>query len=164
MKRFIPLLNIALVFGLLVAGCAPAPTPQVVEKEVVIEKVVEETVIVEVEKPVEVVEEVPVIDFSTDLDEQNEPVGAATSFPPGVERICGSFLPGSDISTRDLGWVALGYEEVPTDDCAMELLAASESGRVGFCIYSGGLPPGEHIVEVYDVDGNLLASGTFEIK
>ena len=52
MKRFIWLLNIVLALSLLVAACAPA-TPAVVEKEVVVEKPVVETVVIEKEVPVE---------------------------------------------------------------------------------------------------------------
>jgi hypothetical protein len=52
MKWFIWLLNIFLVLSLLVAGCAPA-TPEVVVKEVPVEKKVVETVVVEKEKVVE---------------------------------------------------------------------------------------------------------------
>lgn len=54
MKRFISLLNIVLAVSLIVAGCAP-PTPQVIEKEVVVEKEVPVTIEKEavVEKEVE---------------------------------------------------------------------------------------------------------------
>jgi hypothetical protein len=49
MKRFTALFNIVLVLGFLMGGCAPAPTPNpvVVEKEMVVEKPVVETLVVE---------------------------------------------------------------------------------------------------------------------
>jgi hypothetical protein len=52
MKRFISLLNIVLVLGLLVGGCA-APTPEVIVKEVPVEKKIVVTVTVEKEVVVE---------------------------------------------------------------------------------------------------------------
>ncbi|HID87461.1 MAG TPA: extracellular solute-binding protein, partial [Anaerolineae bacterium] len=48
MKRFASLLTILVALCLL-ASCAPAPTPQIIEKEVVVEKPVVETVVVEKE-------------------------------------------------------------------------------------------------------------------
>jgi peptide/nickel transport system substrate-binding protein len=57
MKRLTALLVVVVVLTSFVAGCA-APTPEVVEKEVIVEKPVVETVVVEKEKVVE--KEVPV--------------------------------------------------------------------------------------------------------
>jgi hypothetical protein len=172
MKRFISLLNIVLVLGLLVAGCAP-PTPEVIVKEVpveelvvltaAVEKVVEETAMVEEEQPVEVVKEVPVIDFSTDLDEQNEPIGGASSFPEQVEKICGSFMPSGEVDIQLLGMYGpTGY--MTERGWELEFASASPSGRIGFCFNAHELPPGEHALEVHDTDGDLIASGRLEIE
>ena len=174
MKRFISLLNIVLVLSLLLGGCAP-PTPEVVVKEVpvekkvvetvVVEKVVKETVIVEVEKPVEVVKEMPVIDFSTDLDDQNEPIGGASSFPEGVERVCGSFMPPGEVDIQLLAMGMYGPTGYMTErGYDLEFASASASDRIGFCFYARELPSGEHTIEVYDADGNLIASGPLEIE
>ena len=100
MKRFIPLLNIVLALSLLVAGCT-APTPEVVEKEVIVEKPVVETVVVEKEvvKEVEkIVEVTPVpVDYGkvTFLSTQGVPIEEAEAmrgvvladFPGEVEFI-----------------------------------------------------------------------------
>jgi len=84
MKRLVTLLVVVAVLASFVAACA-APTPQVIEKEVVVEKPVVQTVVVEKEKivekevvkTVEVVKEVPVevektvVDFwTTDNEEE----------------------------------------------------------------------------------------------
>jgi len=50
--RKLTLLNLFVVLALVLAACAP-PTPEVIEKEVVVEKLVVETVVVEKEKVVE---------------------------------------------------------------------------------------------------------------
>lgn len=184
MKRCVSLLQIVLVLSVLVAGCAPAPTPtlQLIQDDAfarelaptptpqVIEKVVKETVIVEVEKPVEVVKEVPVIDFSTDLDDQNEPVGATAFFSLGVDMVCGSFLPpsplpdGTNKLRARIGFGGVWDDLELEDEFAREFASASSSGRIGFCFYAQGLSSHEYAVEVHDADGNLLASGTFIVE
>ena len=79
-------LSVIAVLSLLGAGCGAAPTPQIVEKEVVVEKKVVETVVVEKEVPVEkpVVKTVVV-----------EKVVTATPSTPRVVRIRCSQDPGS---------------------------------------------------------------------
>ncbi|HID87011.1 MAG TPA: ABC transporter substrate-binding protein, partial [Anaerolineae bacterium] len=50
-NKLLTVVVLVALWATLAAACAPAPTPVVVEKEVVVEKPVVETVIVEKEKP-----------------------------------------------------------------------------------------------------------------
>jgi len=117
MKRLATLLVIVAALTSLVTACA-APTPQVVEKEVVVEKPVVQTVVVEKEKVVEkpvvetVVVEKPVVE--TVIVEKEVKVEVTPVAPPGPIKIGINLSltgPKADFGTMDWESIQLAYRD-----------------------------------------------------
>jgi multiple sugar transport system substrate-binding protein len=115
MKRLAQVLGLVAVLALLAAQCGPAPTPEVIEKEVVVTQEVEVIVTKEVEKIVEVEKEVEVEKI---VEVEKEVLVTATSAPE--EEV---------ITLRFLGWI-LGEESTASAWFKMVELYESEHPNI----------------------------------
>jgi putative chitobiose transport system substrate-binding protein len=92
-KKFAVTVAVLMTVSMVLSACAPAATPEVVEKEVVVEKPVVQTVVVEKEKVVEkpVVETV-IVEKEVPVEKKVEVVVTATPVPVAPEKVKISFM------------------------------------------------------------------------
>jgi len=145
MKRWVWAVTVLVVVGLLVAACAPA-TPQVIEKQVIVEKPVIQTVVVEKEKEVEkrVVETV-VVEKEKEVEKQ---VIQTVVVEKVVEKVVMPTIEGLWYDPGEVGasWVNLCTDTPP------------RYGGTIVSIYSSGPPRGQQTWYDYDHDRYIFNS------
>lgn len=108
-KRWAGLLALVVVAGMILTACGVPATPQVIEKEVIVEKVVKETVVVETEKVVEVEKE-KVVEVEKVITATPEPRDDLPIIRINVHTFPETLDPQQLSWTQEIGHAGLMYE------------------------------------------------------
>ena len=103
------------------------------------------------------------ITFATGITEDNQPIGAGTSFPEDVEEIHAVF--SYEGLSEDDTWARYWYQDGQEVGSGSGAWDAGESGTFDLSLTGGGEPlgAGQWELELY-VNGELAQSGTFVIR